>query len=284
MNGRPATASRSSTTSAERLRHGGLAGTPGAGSPRVAASSSRGLGRRGRATSSAARPELAAASAWATVSGSSPRATEVSTGSAARARSRRRRGPRRVGAADEPVLGRHGDGEAAEQRRRDVVGVPLDLGGEREDAASSSRVTPASATRARASTMPPTIAADDEPSPRPCGITLTHGRRTAGAATPSASNAARIERCTRCRSSRGTRAAPSPVTSIVQRSVDHLSRQRVAQVQGEPEAVEAGAEVGAGRRHRDGDRPASTEGHRQPGAPPRPRRRRRRRRRCRRGR
>ena len=59
----------------------------------------------------------------------------------------------------------------------------------------------------------PTMAADDEPSPRACGTTLSQVRRSPGGCSPSAANAVRIARTTRCDPSRGTAPAPAPRTS-----------------------------------------------------------------------
>ena len=55
--------------------------------------------------------------------------------------------------------------------------------------ASSSISSEPPATRPRAAQTPATIAADDEPSPRPCGITLSHSAAAPGVARPCASNA-----------------------------------------------------------------------------------------------
>jgi hypothetical protein len=64
-----------------------------------------------------------------------------------------------------------------------------------------------------AAMMPDTIAAPDDPSPRPCGMTLTARRCTPGIGTPASSNACWIERTTRLLSSVGTSPAPMPSTS-----------------------------------------------------------------------
>ena len=71
------------------------------------------------------------------------------------------------------------------------------------DASSSSSWPPA--TRARASATPATIAADDDPRPRLCGMTLRHVRRSPGGRASIASNAACIARTTRWEARRAAR-------------------------------------------------------------------------------
>src|SRR5665648_624288 len=67
-----------------------------------------------------------------------------------------------------------------------------------------------------AATSPATIEVADDPRPRPWGTALRQlSCRPAGAWTASCSQAASIDRQTRCRSSRGTSAAPSPSTSTL---------------------------------------------------------------------
>ena len=188
-------------------------GTPGAGRSRVAASRSSGC-PASAATSRAARPELAAASACGTGPGSRPRASV-----------RRHRGRRHEDHGARPGVdpGRHreerpsplvpGDDEPAVERRRDVVGVALDLarpagtGVVVHEQRAARRPAPA------ARQTPATIAADDEPRPRPCGIALRRSSAGRAAGCPSPRRRRRIARTTRCDSSRGTSPAPSPVTS-----------------------------------------------------------------------
>ncbi len=239
------------------------------------------------ATSNAARPLLAAASRCRTVSGRRPRATSVRTPC----------GGTKITAEMDGSTG--ACCAQTSSPVRPLITNPPSSAGATLSGWPSIRLARASAarrragrspswTRPRASTMPPTMAADDEPSPRLCGIRLVQATCKPGGWRSIASNAARIERTTRCRSSSGTWSAPSPATCTSRSSARDLSDQGVAQLQGEPEAVEAGAEVGAGRRDLDGYRPVDeplalptplTRG-------PRPRRppRRRRHRRCRRGR
>ena len=79
--------------------------------------------------------------------------------------------------------------------------------------ASGNAATPP-ATSPRASRTPATMAAEDDPRPRPCGIRLTHCSAMPAGWPPSRSKAARMARITRCDSSVGTVCAPSPATSI----------------------------------------------------------------------
>ena len=139
---------------------------------------------------------------------------------------------------------------------RHVVGVALEPVGQgerpRRRRAGRRRRRPGP----RASTMPPTIAAEDDPRPRLCGIRLVQRRRSARRllaerarrrpASPARRGGARRA---------GRRRPPSPSTSISQPGVRDLADQGVVQLQGQAEAVEAGAEVGAGGRDLDGHRP-----------------------------
>ena len=97
----------------------------------------------------------------------------------------------------------------------------------------------------------PTIAAADEPSPRPCGMRLTQ----CSAGRAAGRRARRRRRASPGRpgaSRRGPRsAAPRPVTSTCRPPLGHPGGQVVVQVEREPERVEARPEIGAGRRHPD---------------------------------
>src|SRR3954453_9665474 len=71
------------------------------------------------------------------------------------------------------------------------------------------------ATSARAAMTPPTIAAADEPRPRPCGIRLAQTTSNPRGRPPSRLNASYIALTTRLRALRATLAAPMPATSTV---------------------------------------------------------------------
>ena len=266
----------------ERLRHGRLALLAGAGSPRWRAAAASGC-PPSAATSRAARPVLAAASACGTVSGSRPRASSVRTpygGTSTTAE---------IGRVDRRVLGPHdvaglsGDHEPAEQGRGDVVGVALDPVGQRQRLrrrrAARRRRRPAPArARSRRRSRPRT-----NPSRGCAGSGWCRTAAGPGGCSPIASKAARMARTTRWDSSRATSLRPRPRRATSRPSSSDLADQGVAQLEGEAEAVVAGSEVGAGGRDLDGDR-SGDERHVRPARPLLPRRRRRRRRRCRRGR
>ena len=78
---------------------------------------------------------------------------------------------------------------------------------------ASSSTTPSS--RPLAAMMPETMAAPDEPMPRPCGMLLRATRFSPGSATPTDSKVWAIARTTRLLSSVGTSPAPTPTTSTV---------------------------------------------------------------------
>ena len=76
---------------------------------------------------------------------------------------------------------------------RDVVGVALERRRERRGAAaSSSRSSPPDGRATRAATSPATIAAAEEPSPRPCGMRLAQTTASPRGWPPSRPNAARM--------------------------------------------------------------------------------------------
>ena len=68
--------------------------------------------------------------------------------------------------------------------------------------------------RARAARMPVTIAAAEEPRPRPCGIEFTQRSPSPGGCPPVTANAARMARTTRWSSPASARSAPSPEISM----------------------------------------------------------------------
>src|SRR3569833_3649634 len=163
--------------------------------------------------SSAARPELAAASACGTISGSSPRARSVArraSGTSATGRtpgvtfSLVSRGPEGVCQAIVRPPARHG----------------ATLSGWPSIRVASARTSSAvnfspSGCRARAARMPATVAAEEEPSPRACGMRLTQRIRSPGAAVPPMSPyAERSVRAIRSSSPRPAVSSPSPLTSI----------------------------------------------------------------------
>ena len=78
-------------------------------------------------------------------------------------------------------------------------------------ASSTSAGSPTGASvTARASTIPATIAADDDPSPRSSGIRLVTSRAMSGTGRSNAAQASRNERHTRLSSPFGSSGAPSP--------------------------------------------------------------------------
>ena len=181
---------RSACDERERLRHRGRAvvlvqAVLGGGEQLL------GLAAPSAATSSAARPALAAASACGTSSGSRPRATSVST----RVRRHEHDGPdprvdrgarrRRHRSPSRPAID-----EAAEQRRRDVVGVALELGGQREQP----RRRRAAASRRRRAPRASADAADDRRRGRaePAGVRDRRCRQRSR--RPGGSRAQRVER------------------------------------------------------------------------------------------
>ena len=116
-------------------------------------------------------------------------------------------------------------------------------------------------TRARAASTPATIADDDEPSPRDCGMRLAARTTSPGGCPPSRSKAARMALTTRCRSPRGSASAPSPDTSTRSPEPAHRRDHLVVQRQREPRGVEAGPEVGArGRGAARGPGPRTKSG------------------------
>ena len=122
------------------------------------------------------------------------------------------------------LTGPAADHEPAQQRRRDVVGVPLDAGWPGTTRPRRRRRRRLPPREPRASTMPPTMAADDEPRPRLCGIRLVQARCSPGGETSIAAKVASIERTTRWRSSSGTSPAPSPATCTSSPSATSATR------------------------------------------------------------
>ena len=138
----------------------------------VASSSSAGSAGSARAPAAPSAAALKAASACGTASGSRPRATcveRVASGTSTTGTD--------VGIDLQPhrprsVRRRPGERRAAEQAGRDVVGVPLELGGQAEDGVGvDARRRRGTAPRRRAT--PATTAAAEEPIPRPCGMPLS---------------------------------------------------------------------------------------------------------------
>ena len=155
------------------------------------------------ATSIAARPVLAAATACGDLRRAAARGPPRSTPrSAARTRPRRSRrrsapGAPRPRRSSCPQIDEAADAAPARRCR----GAPRACWPGRAAESSSKRSPPT--TRARASAMPPTIAAEREPRPRLCGMLFSKRSRSPRGVTPRISKAARIARTTRCRSSRG---------------------------------------------------------------------------------
>ena len=186
-------------------------GSPGAAGPRWPRSSSVGPAVSA-CTSSAARPALNAASACGTVAGSAARAVAVSPVPPERKPSGRTaargRQPHRPGAAR---LG-PGDGEAAEQAGRHVVGVPLDRGGQPQ----RRRVVEPARRRRRPGPRASSTPGDDrgrrgaQPAGLRNAVDARHGQP--GGRPPSSSKVAQHGPHDQMLSSSGSSPAPSPVT------------------------------------------------------------------------
>ena len=170
-------------------------------------------------TSRAAVAAFAAASACGTAAGNKPAGVVRRAGLVGAEHHRADAGcTSRRTATGRPFGPRYGEGEAAEQRGGNVVGMALHLGGQGQQRRRRPRRPRARAARAPAS-RPATMAAADEPSPPPCGITFSQHRCTAGQrharaiGDAGASPARRDDR--RCAAPRPAR-APTPRTSIAQ--------------------------------------------------------------------
>ena len=177
----------------------------------------------------------------------------------------RQRRPRHLG---EPALGGHvhdgadagcrvgadrtgaralgpGDREAAEQARGHVVGVALQARSERQYRFVGHPAAP-STTSARAASTPATIAADDEPRPRACGIALRHRSASPASGAPSCSSVRRMVWATRW-------PAPAAGQRRLHRRFPRWYRRRPPRAptcrggSGQAQGVEPGPEVGAGR-------------------------------------
>ena len=163
-------------------------------------------GRASAATSSAARPAFAAASACGTSSGSSPRATSVATGVRRdEDDDRRPAGRPRTDGVERAVgvLARRSRSRRTAPARR-CRGGPRCRAARSSSAARRRAAAAPPATSARASQTPPTIAAEDDPRPRACGITLRQVSRSPGGSTPRRRRRRASSATTRCVSSRGT--------------------------------------------------------------------------------
>ena len=200
------------------------------------------------------RPALRAASACGTVSGSSSRALaveEVVLGTNTTGRSPGATGSRTAWAG--PSAGVQARVSPPSRQAATLSGCPSSSAA-RPSSASSSRVSSPPSTSARAAIRPATIAAADEPRPRPCGI-----RFAQTTSQPARLPAQRVE--TRLQGPydevpAGARDAVRALTgdvdvqAVVGDPDDHV----VVEGQGQAEGVETGTEVGAGRRHPDADR------------------------------
>lgn len=160
------------------------------------------------ATSNAARPAFAAASPCGTTPGSNPRAAFVST-----------RVPGTYATAANPLTGSNRTARPLSPSVHAIVNPPnaaaATLSGCPSISFAKSTIRPRSngvPVIPYAAAIPPTIAADDDPSPRPCGIRFTHRNANPGTTAPSDSSPARIARTTRCDSSSATSPAPDPST------------------------------------------------------------------------
>ena len=236
-------------------------GSPGAAGPRVARCSSSGR-PASAATSSAARPAFAAASACGTCVGQQP--PRDLGGDRVRRHEHHRGDPRVDGGVGRRTTRRR---RARRSRTRRGTPAPRCRGGPRgprpgRTPASSSISSPPPATSPRASAMPATIAAEDEPEAAAVRDHVAAGQAQPGRlARPWPRRPRRIARTTRCDSSRGTASAPSPCDLDGEAVGDHLRLELVAEVEGEPEGVEPGTEVGRGGRHRDLHRAVDEPGH-----------------------
>ncbi|SQD96030.1 hypothetical protein FMEAI12_3430010 [Parafrankia sp. Ea1.12] len=166
--------------------------------------------------SSAARPMFTAASACGTCFGRAPRACSVDW---------RRDGTNTTGRSSPSGATRRDRGTSPSYQAtvRPPSRAAATLSG-CPSIALATRSRPAAPSgppaRASAAVTPATIAAADEPRPRPCGIRFTQRSASPGCAHSSSSKVARIARTTRCASSAGT--ASGPTTSM--ESPDGVSR------------------------------------------------------------
>ncbi len=111
------------------------------------------------------------------------------------------------------------DREAAEEGRRHVVRMALELGRQPQQGLAVEVHDPLE--QALAAITPETIAAPEDPRPRLCGMTLAASSRSPGSSTPASANAWAIECTTRFDASVGTSPAPTPrdlSTSVPPRS------------------------------------------------------------------
>src|SRR5690625_560589 len=175
----------------------------------VAASSSSGW-PVSAATNSAARPALRAASPCGTSAGSSCRAWAVDTS---------------YGGTKTTIDATTGRCQATTSSRSfqamvsppysaaaTLSGCPSILDARVSASASGSSCSPPS-TSARAATIAPTIADEEDPNPRACGMRFTHRTRRPSGRQPIASKAVSMVEATRCDSSPGSTPAPMPSIS-----------------------------------------------------------------------
>ena len=241
-------AARSSATEPSVVGHRLGAGRAGAAGPRSRASSSSGSPARA-ATSSAARPALATASACVTDVGQQRPGDLGVHRVGGHQHDRDQVGPTSSRTAGTRPRPRPGDREPAETGRRDVVRVAFEPRGEREQRVVVEPRGPA-LDQGPGQHEPATIAAEEDPRPRPCGIALRAvqpqpGRRDAH----------------RRRTPRASRGAPGGSRRAGPRRRPPLRRRRPVPLVGAPRrprrragpgparGVEARAEVRARRRH-----------------------------------
>ena len=161
-------------------------------------------------TSNAARAALAAASACGTEVGNKAGVGRRQHLVSDEHPARDLRVDRELGRPGSRRRPRRREREAAVDGRRHVVGVTLDRASACRSSHSRSGPTPA---RLRAANRPATMAAEEEPSPRPWGTVLCAWSRSPGARTPGRSRPVMAVARIRWEWSRGISAAPSPVTS-----------------------------------------------------------------------
>ena len=213
------------------------------------------ISRSGRSvnatTSSAPRLTLNRASAWLTCSGSSPRVCAVEERTSGTAGKSRMSGcspgaPPRSAAA-RPLFG-PGHHRPTEHGGRRIVGMSLELRGQLDQldrrAASSLLTRPL---RPRARRPRPTPTSRD---PRECGMALRHTTSRPGPADNRRLQPALDGPHDQMRRAQGNVLGALPLDPDRQPGIGCFDNDLVVQAQRQTQAVEARAEVGAGRRHR----------------------------------
>ena len=167
-----------------------------------------------------------------------------------RPRTASRRSPAAPGLA--PRRPRHRRRTPARSRRRSRPPHCRDGLRSRSRAAASTLGSGSAPASPRAASRPATMAAEDEPRPRPWGNVLCARSRSPGARTPRSASPRQDWRTgSRWDSSRGIDVGALTADLDGVTGLDHLELDPLTPVQREPEAVEARADVGTGRRDSD---------------------------------